>query len=158
MLDQQVLENIQRNNNFVNKELLKEITELLKDKPDAVEFLYLYGEYGELLDDVVDESPEILRAQRVDEYVIKLNNCKYWQQHMQYLWVVRWLVHNSYFDSVKWEHSDVEWKRRDAKCLSHSGYLMLFAVILIEFGIDKLNEISLRFREHAHLKHINDPI
>lgn len=97
-------------------------------------------------------------VQQADELVQKIGNCAYWQRNQSCLWVVRWLVHNQYFDTTKWEKDEEEWKRRDAKAMSHCGYLMLFAVILIEFGVEKLNEISLRFRTHAHLRHVNDPI
>lgn len=158
MLSQETLQNIAQNQNFVDKSLLLELTELLKDKAEASEFLFLYGQYGELMDDVVDEPQSIVTTERMADFANKVNNCAYWIKHRQYLWVIERLIHNAYFDTVRWEKADEEWKRRDAKAMSHCGYYMLFAVILIEFGIEKLNEISLRFRNHAHLKHINDPI
>lgn len=158
MLNEETLKNIANNPNFADKALLTELTELFKDKPEAYEFLYLYGEYGELIDDLVDEPVHPEMVEKAARFANQINNCYYWNTHKQYLWVVERLVHNSYFDSVKWENAPDLWKRVDAKCLSHSGYLMLFAVILVEFGEEKLTELSLRFREHAHLKHINDPI
>ena len=157
-LTEEILQAIIRNPNFADKELLKEVTVLLSEKPEAHEFLCLYGNYGEVMDDLVDDPGNTSDVIKADALSIQISQCSYWQKHQSYLWAVRWLIHNTYFDSVKWESAEEEWKRRDAKALSHAGYNMLFAVILIEFGIDKLNEISLRFREHAHKRHINDPI
>jgi G:T-mismatch repair DNA endonuclease (very short patch repair protein) len=158
MLSQETLNVINQNDNFKDKQLLIELTELLSTRPEAVEFLHLYGNYGELVDDLVDEPGNPKIVEEADKLSIQISQCAYWQKHQQHLWVVRWLVHNTYFDTVKWESASEEWKRRDAKALSHCGYMMLFAVILLEFGIDTLNKFSLRFREHAHLKHINDLI
>jgi hypothetical protein len=59
---------------------------------------------------------------------------------------------------VEWELSEIEWKRRDARALNHCAYNMLFAVIILECGDAALRKISVRFREHAHERHINDPI
>lgn len=158
MLTSETLSAIAKNDNFQDKQLLTDLTELLVTRIEAAEFLQLYGEYGEAVDDLVDEVvlPELV--EKVDRLRIKIEQCPYWQRNFIPLHVVGQLVHNTYFDSVKWESAKDEWKRRDAKCLSHCGYMMLFAVILLEFGLEKLTEFSLRFREHAHKRHLNDPI
>lgn len=151
-----ILEKLGNNPEFVDKSLLVEINELLHNKPDAIEFLNLCIENGEIIDDIIDEgfTPELLEKQlRLHDAV---NNCNYWMQHKQYLWVIGRLIHNTYFDSVKWESSTEEWKRIEAKCMSHCGYMMLMAVILIECGEEVLNKYSLRIREHAHMKHCMD--
>jgi len=158
MLTQHTLLNIANNPNFADKQLLTELTELFADKPEAYEFLKLYGDYGEIVDDVIDEERNLDTIETAARLCHAVNNCAYWNKWKHCLFLVERLVHNTYFDSVKWEKSNANWKRRDAKCLSHCGYNMLFAVILLEFGEETLNKFSLRFREHAHLKHINDPI
>jgi len=158
MLTQETLQAIARNDNFKDKNLLTELTELFKDRTEAYEFLVLYGEYGELVDDLVDEVVLPEMVEKTARLVHAVNNHTYWIKWKHVLHIVERLIHNTYFDSVKWESANEEWKRRDAKVLSHCGYNMLFAVILIEFGEETLAKYSLRFREHAHLKHINDPI
>lgn len=157
-MDTQLLVEIARNDNFEDKELLREIAELFVDKPDAAEFIHMYGTYCEVMDDLVDEEPSVDRIELSGRLRMQLSGCAYWQKHVAHLWLVERLIHNTYFDSVRWEKSDEEWKRRDAKVLSHAAYNMLFSVILLEFGYEKLAEISLRFREHAHLRHLNDTI
>lgn len=162
-LSPEILEQISKNDNFTDKELLEEISLLFSDKPEATEYLYLYGElYGELcevMDDLADEVDR--RTENVEKAGLlrcKLSTCKYWLQNWQHLWMVERLIHHQYTDVMKWEKSEVEWQRRDAKALSHCAYLMFYAVVQLEFGDEKLQELSLRFREHAHKKHINDPI
>lgn len=158
MLTEDILQSISKNDNFKNKQLLCELAELFKDKPEVLEFLDIYANYGELVDDMIDDPGNNLTVQKADELSIKIGECRYWQKHQQHLWVVRWIIHNQYFDSVKLEGSSEQWKRQDAKVLSHAGSMMLFAVILIEYGIDKLNEISIKFREHMYERHKDDPI
>ena len=157
-LTPETLASIANNPNFTDKKLLTEIVELFAERTEAYEFLRLYGEYGEMIDDIVDEEKNLDTIEKAARLVNAVNNCSYWRKYQHSLMLVERLVHNTYFDSVKWEKSNSEWKRRDAKCLSHCGYNMLFAVILIEFGEETLSKFSLRFRTHAHLRHIHDPI
>ncbi len=158
MLNEETLKAIAENPNFEDKQLLTEITELFKDKPEAIQFLHLYGEYCEVMDDLVDEVVYTEMVDKAGQLRMQIGQCPYWQMHNKHLWVVEQLIHNTYFDSVKWEDSKEEWQRRDAKALSHCAYNMLFAVILLEFGADVLNKISLRFREHAHKRHLHDTV
>lgn len=158
MLNQETLEAIQGNTNFEDKELLKELAVLFNDRPEAVHFLKLYGDYCEIMDDIVDEEKVLLNIDRAGQLRMEISGTPYFQKHQYILWIVERLIHSTYFDSAKWEHATEEWKRRDAKCLSHCAYNMLFAVIIIEFGYDKLRELSLRFREHAHSRHLHDTI
>ena len=158
MLTQETLQAIAKNPNFQDKQLLSDLAVLFQEKPEALEFLNLYGNYGELIDDMVDDPGNSLTVQKADELSIKICECSYWQKHQQCLWCIRWIIHNQFFDSVKLESSSELWKRRDAKVLSHAGSMMLFAVILIEFVVEKLNEISVRFREHMYDKHKDDII
>lgn len=157
MLNEETLKIIANNDNFTDKKLLTDLTVMFHDRPEAMSFLELYGNYGEMIDDLVDQDKPV-DIQKVDSLRLQLTQHPYWQKWNHCLFLVERLIHNTYFDSTKWEKSNAEWKRRDARCLSHCGYNMLFAVIIIEFGMDKLNEFSLRFREHAHLRHLNDPM
>jgi len=146
------------NKNFTDKELLAECCKLLEHNQDAVRFILAYGEYIEHIDDLVDEEKDNNRNRKLLEYSSMVFNSNYWCKYRSQLYLLERMIHNTYFDSVTWETSTDEWKRRDAKCLSHCGYMMLFAVVLIECGEEALNGFTLRFREHAHLRHINDKI
>lgn len=146
------------NPHFASQEFWAELVNLFIDRPEAHEFVLHYGEYIENIDDLVDEPKDVERVKKVTEQAARLFNSPYWKKWGDKLYLLERITHLTYFDSVCWESADEEWKRWDAKCLSHCGYNMLFAIILIEFGEDKLRSISLRFREHAHLRHINDPI
>lgn len=152
------LKAVANNPNFDDKELLADICTMFEGHNEASEFILLYGAYIEPIDDLVDEEKDVKNVRLVGELAARLFNCTYWKKWGNCLYLVERLIHNTYFDSVVWESADEEWKRRDAKCLSHAGYNMLFAVVLLEFGEDALKGLSLRFREHAHKRHLGDKI
>jgi len=135
-----------------------EVEQLLSTRPEALEFLTLYGEYCHVMDDLVDEAVTPEMVDKSGLLRMKISLCEYWKKHQRHLWVVERLIHHTYFDCVKWERSTEEWKRTHAKALSHCSYNMLFAVLLLEFGSEVLQKYSLRFREFSHLRHINDTI
>jgi hypothetical protein len=149
---------IANNNNFKDKELLKDLCTLFEDKKEAVQFIHLYGEYCELMDDLVDEEKNIERIEKAGRLRMDISVHPYWLKWCGQLAIVERLIHNQYFDMVIWEQADEIWKRRDARALNHCAYLMLFSIILIEFGDETLKKFSLRFRNHAHERHINDSI
>jgi len=141
-----------------NEKLENSLAALLKDKPEALEFLILFGRYGNLLDDVVDEAKSSALVRDTAVAASDLYNCNYWKQWGQTLRIVEKLVANQYFDSVVWEHSRVKWHREHAKVYSHAGLLMIFAVILIEYGEKRLEQLSLEWRQYAHEIHAHDEI
>lgn len=138
--------------------LLEELKELFKDRPLAFSFLCFYLDYVHMVDDLVDEPKNTELIRQCSKQAAVVFNCDYWKQHSNALYLIDRITHNTYFDAVIWEHAEEEWKRRDARALNHCGYNMLFAVILIEFGEQKLQDVSLKFREYSHLKHLGDPI
>lgn len=138
--------------------LKKELEKLFEGHEQALLFVRMYANYCELIDDMVDEQKSIESVHKVTQYAAVLFNCDYWKKWGHALYLVDRINHHTYFDAVEWEKSDEEWKRRDARVLSHCGYNMLFAVILIEFNEAILDKISLRFRTHAHENHIKDKI
>jgi len=85
-------------------------------------------------------------------------NSTYWRQWGHVLTLLEKIIINQYFDSVKWEKAEEEWKRQYAKVNSHAGMMMTFAVVLIEFGDKKLEEVSLAWREQAYMTHKDDKI
>lgn len=133
-----------------NDKMQLEIQEFFKERKDAFYFLCQYVQYIHCIDDCVDEPNAGERTITLTELAAKTFNSPYWLKYQQNLIIVERLVHNAYFDSVVWENSQEEWKKRDAKVLNQRGYDMIFAVMLIEFGEDKLREFSSRFREYSH--------
>ena len=139
----------------------KKLEELFKDKPDAVFFILHYCKYCHLVDDLEDGEAANDTLREVGALATIVYNCNYWRKYSQTLLLVDVLIQNAYFDSVKWEKLSTtlpNWKKRDAKVLARSGYNMIFAVIYLEFGHEKLNELSLAFREETHLKQGHDKL
>lgn len=122
---------------------------IFKDNLLAFNFLCKYIEYIHCIDDCDDEAKDLKRNAKLTRLAFEVFNHDYWTKWRQSLMIVERLIHNAYRDSVIWEQESI-WKRRDAKVLNQRGYDMLFAIILIEFGEDKLEEFSLQFREYSH--------
>lgn len=158
MLTQQNIKAIANNENFKDKELLKELCELFHGKNDAIQFVHMYGEYCEIVDDLVDKPKDIGLLEKAGRVRMDISNHPYWLLRHQQLAIVERLIHHQYYDMVQWESAEEEWKRRDARALNHCAYNMLFAVILLEFGDEALKKLSLRFRTHAHERHLQDAI
>lgn len=139
------------------REAYKEILELIGHDEEACKFMDLYAQYIHLVDDVIDvekKDPElILKAFNMSTLVF---STPFWLKYSQQLLVVDVLINNQYADSVEWESSGDKWKRRDARCLSHCGYNMFFAVVLLVAGREGLRKISAKFRQWSHIKHLND--
>lgn len=140
--------------------LWKELKSLIlshDEGQDILEFLSFYQDYIHAVDDLIDEKfcPELLG--KVNSFACVCFSSNLWRKHCDKLFFVEQLINNQYYDSVLWEQKEnAEWKRKDAKALSHAGYNMLFAIIYHFFGREKLREFSSRFREKTHLKHLLD--
>jgi hypothetical protein len=134
------------------KELQDVITKLRGHNPKAADFLVDYITYCSLVDDCVDEHYAATRIQRITELAFKSFNCEYWRQYSHILSVTERLMHNSYFDSLVWEE-EKGWKGEYSKFMAQCGCQMVFAVVLIEFGEQYLNQISLDFRQAVYEKH-----
>ena len=143
---------------ITQKEFEEGLNFLFKDNNEPREFLFLYAQYCELIDDLVDEEKNIDRIRQAFLVAGKVFNCNYWLKWRHCLFLVDRLAHNTYFDSVTWETSDEEWRRQHAKVYSHAAINMTLSVILIEFGDDKLKELSPRLRELCYDLHKGDKI
>jgi hypothetical protein len=138
--------------------LVTYLEKVLKERPLAAEFIALYGTYCNLLDDEVDEQQDPERVRGIILASSTLYNCMYWKRWGSVLVLLEKIITNQYFDSVKWGKADEEWKRQHAKVYSHAALMMYFAVILIEYGDEELNKVSLLFREEAYNMHKKDQI
>src|SRR5205823_5785966 len=106
---------------------------------EAQQFIQNYVSYIEAIDDLIDND-DIKLIDVITEKALKLFSSNYWTKNSIYLRLVEQVTHVLYFCSVEWEKSPVAWKRRDAKILSHCGYLMPLAIFLFETNNIQLTE------------------
>ena len=133
-----------------------EITFSMLLSSEAKQFLSNYVNYLELIDDAIDNDDPTL-VDIITEKALKLFSSNYWTKNSIYLRLIEQITHVLYFNSVAWENSPVAWKRRDAKALSHCGYLMPIAIFLHETGNMTLaKDIALKLMERSHLGHMED--
>ncbi len=136
----------------------QELKDLFVDRQYALDFLRLYAEHCALVDDLVDEPGNPTTVEKAARLAYAVNNCAYWLKYRHCLYLVDRVIHNTYFDSVKWESASEEWKRRDAKCMSHCAINMILAVMVLEFGEELMQHYSIRLREYAFERHKEDII
>lgn len=143
----------------VNEKLMQQICELLAPYPEAIMFVVEYRNYIHMIDDIIDfeirPSPEmILKAFAKASEVF---STPFWLKYGNLLCMVERMINNTYADSVEWENTEAPmWKASDAGVLRHAGIDMFFAVVDLMCGRDKLREISAKFREQAHLMHMDE--
>jgi len=127
----------------------EQLKKLLKSKPEASEYLLLFAQYCDLLDDQIDEEKNDERTRRISELAAKIFNCSYWQTYSKNLYLLERTINNCYFDSLRW-------KCPYGQLLASCGIQMIVAVLIIEFGEEVANEWSLKIREIYYNKHKND--
>jgi hypothetical protein len=133
-----------------------QVAELFKDKPLAYEFLCLYGQYCAAIDDIIDERETIKFTREASKLACRAFSTAYWRQYSNILFITDRIIHNDYFDSVRMCSSDKQWEKDRGKVYANAGMMMTQAVILIEFGEDKLSEYSLLLKEFAYERHKDD--
>ena len=143
---------------FLHPILIQFLKELNEKNPRATEFLDLYSNYCGVVDDNVDEAKSADYIKQMANAATEVYNSSYWKQWGHVLVLLEKIIINQYFDSVKWEKAEEEWKRQHAKVNSHSALMMYFAVVLIEYGDKKLEEVSIAWREQAYEMHKEDVI
>lgn len=136
---------------------MQKVESILAKNPEAYSFVSAYSEYVHLVDDLIDEPKDIEYVDKLTFISGQIFSSNYWLKNCDRLLLIEQLIHIIYFNSVQWEKSNEHWKQRDAKVLSHCGYYMLFAVLLLETKDSLLvQEISLEFMEKCHLEHLGD--
>lgn len=146
------------NPNFINTELYEQYQQMFVGHEEAWDFLKLSNAYFEIVDDLIDEPKNIDFIKRCTALSGLFYNHTYWVKHRTTLWIIERMIRCQYMDSVDWEQSDEEWKKQHAKVLSHPSVMLVFTVVLIEFGQDVLDNFSSKFRENAHRLHLGDKI
>lgn len=126
------------------------------EKPQVLEFLKLYGEYIELVDDFVDKDNGEINPLDITNKALEVFSTNYWRANAHFLYLIDKVNRLTYLDSNKMMASDIDWIKTDGKALSHCAYNLLFAIIIHELGDAKAEEISLEFRINAHKEHLYD--
>jgi len=120
----------------------------------AYTFLCQWHETVHQIDDIVDE--DVDSKEKTIECFIRLHELyanPFYRKHEDKLSMVVTLVTNMYADSVEWEKSDTEWKRKWGDFLRFAGNEMAYAVAYIVGGWTHLRFISRMFRVLSYTDH-----
>ena len=147
-----------KQNKYWYSTVFREIDIIFKERlsDEAQQFILSYVSYLEVIDDSIDNDDSSL-VDIITEKALKLFSSNYWTKNSIYLRIIEQITHVIYFNSVEWEKSNVAWKRRDAKAMSHFGYLMPLAIFLLETkNLNLTRELALKLQERSHLAHMED--
>jgi len=126
---------------------------------EVFNFLLKVGDYCHLLDDIIDENefktPEqLFKLQSL--FLDILSSDIYSNKLRFFLYPVFQQMLNTYADSVKWEHSDIEWKKQHADILRCCGNEVTFVLVKLFAGYETMREISSLIREEAYNRQHNE--
>jgi hypothetical protein len=143
-----------------NELLISSMLEKLRAKAgeDCIKFILAYGAMIELYDDYVDKDKGEISIHTIKNALVDLFSSEYWRKNQPYLYITEKLIHLTFADVVKWEESNITWKREHAKVLSHCGYNMLYGIIILELGIEEAMRFSEEHRTTCHELHNGDVI
>lgn len=140
---------------LINKELMEVLYKELRDHKEALDFVIEYRNYIHMIDDIIDEDRSNEKLLEAFAKASEIFSMPFWRKHAHLLVMIEQSINNTYADSTQWEKSDVEWIKRDASVLRHSGIDMFFSVINLVCGREKLRDISSAFRQQAHRLHMD---
>lgn len=137
------------------KDCQAKLAEMLKERPQALEFIKLYVSYANLVDDIVDEkdfqnSKKFLQHANSAE---TLHSHPYWIANIDWLRSVLLIVHNDYSDSVEYDTVMQGDSKVLADALRIAGFHVIAAVVYKELGYDAMREISPAFRYALWKRH-----
>lgn len=129
------------------------LADIIGQGSDADKFTRAFGAWCHAIDDVVDvgATPETIVKNFALGAAVFTSN--FYRAHADQLYPVVVLIANAYADSVAWEKSGEDWKRRQADVLRNCGNDMLLAVVLICGGYDAMRQVSQLIRETSHFRH-----
>ena len=138
--------------------LFNEISEIFSNFPDARDYVIKHNNYVHFIDDIIDgdvtNNPDnILKLMHM---ACDLHSMPFHRQYGHVLFMLDTVINNSYADSVKWEKSEEDWKKKASDVIRHEALNTFFAVVFIIAGYDKMRKISSRMREFTHFRHLND--
>lgn len=136
--------------------------EVCKGDSDAMLFCGLWMGYCHGIDDLIDNmidghattSPEEIL--RLFATAAVIYNSNFYRKHQQQLFPLVLAITNMYADSVAWEKSPVEHKRKIADTLRCCGNEMYFMVALICGGYQHMRVLSPKIRERSWILQHND--
>lgn len=141
---------------------LKLFRVICRDNQNAISFGLLWVRYNDevdnLIDTVEDGRPIFTKEQilRVFVTALEVYNHPFYVEHRHHLHMVAALVTNTYTDSVLWERSPVESRRKMADVLRFCGNEMIFAMAMICGGYDHCRKLSQQIRDGDWKFHHDD--
>lgn len=126
---------------------------ICKGNKSAVDYLLLWVKYTDEVDNLVDTMQDgrpIMSKEhilRIFVMAIQVYNHPFYVQFRECLSMVAMLVTNTYTDSVLWERSPIESRRKMADVIRFCGNDMIFAVSTICGGYDHTRKLSQCIRD-----------
>lgn len=125
---------------------------------DALLWALGYAVYVHAIDDIIDQDiPSDQTRQmfilRTFEYAEAIYSNHWYITHIAQLRPLVKMASNTYMDSVLWEKSPEEYKRKIADQLRCAGNELMLAIVEIVSGIDARREASLELRELSYKTH-----
>ena len=116
---------------------------------NALVFLMAFHSYAHGVDDLIDESFTPEGLMNVLSQATLMYATPFWIENSARLAGVMMVIGNTYSDSVAWEKSGEEWKRKVADVIRLCGNDMAICVAQIVGGWQHGRRISERLREYA---------
>jgi hypothetical protein len=137
------------------KECQIKLAEMLKERPQALDFIDRYVTYANLVDDIVDEK-DYQNAKRILEHANTaetLHSHPYWIANIVWLRPVLLVVHNDYADSVEYDAMVEGDTKVLADALRIAAFHVVVATVYNELGYAAMREISPKFRYALWKRH-----
>ncbi len=152
----------------VSDKLKSALDKYLGNNLSAYQWLFLYRHYCHAIDDIID----IPERRSDNEYILLVFNKAldvlshpFYLAHVNRLYSVIKVIHNTYCDSVQWEASNETWKKLYADVIRCATNEMLTTVVSIvvteetqsfDLGYEAAREVSLLAREKSWNDHHKD--
>ena len=140
------------------KTFLDIVEQYIKPDPDAMLWVLGYATYVHAIDDIIDN--DVPDDQHRQQFILKtfefaeaIYSNIFYLRHISMLRPLIKSTSQAYMDSVLWEKSPEDWKRKVADAARQQGNDILLAIIEIVGGIEKRHEASLLLREVSYKMH-----
>lgn len=139
---------------MIDEFLLSKLQQYLNHDPEAVKFIQSFCQYCHDIDDIIDGD------KTNTEHILKtfcnaaaIYSSNFYHRYSLQLYPIVLNITNTYADSVKWEKSDVDWKRAVSDTLRSCGNDMIYIVVGICSGYDAMRDVSALLREVSYNHH-----
>lgn len=149
----------------IDEKLKAAFDKYLSKRPDAAQWLWNFRHLSHALDDIID----IPERRASNEFIglvfnkyLELLSSDFYVVRRHKLYSVVKSCHHFYFDSLAWEHSEIEWKAKYADVIRCATNQMVVAVIEIvvteetgssDLGYEAAREVGLLVREKSWMDH-----